>query len=216
MVAEERLDLADIQGAIIPGFKKDHSAIVALRIDDVVGCKSWLKARAPEVATADEVLAFNRLYKTMRVRRGSEAQAPKAVWTSISFSAEALSLLRSPEEISTAFEDAFLDGMFQSALADPPPSEWVIGGTPEKVPHILIVIAADSLKDVSTEVGRLRATIAANKTKRKPALRFMGKPQFGATLPDALRGHEHFGFKDGISQPAIRGLASADPQDFVD
>jgi len=35
-------------------------------------------------------------------------------------------------------------------------------------------------------------------------------------LPAPLTGHEHFGFKDGISQPAIRGLASRDPTDFFD
>jgi Dyp-type peroxidase family len=40
--------------------------------------------------------------------------------------------------------------------------------------------------------------------------------QIGATLPGDRRGHEHFGFKDGVSQPAIRGRASADPHDFID
>ena len=27
MIAEEQLELADIQGAIVPGFKKDHAAL---------------------------------------------------------------------------------------------------------------------------------------------------------------------------------------------
>src|SRR5262245_42805560 len=39
--------------------------------------------------------------------------------------------------------------------------------------------------------------------------------QRGATLPGELRGHEHFGFKDGISQPAVRGRISATPDDFL-
>lgn len=39
--------------------------------------------------------------------------------------------------------------------------------------------------------------------------------QRGDTLPGELRGHEHFGFKDGISQPAIRGKVSAAPGDFI-
>jgi Dyp-type peroxidase family len=37
----------------------------------------------------------------------------------------------------------------------------------------------------------------------------------GATLPGSYRGHEHFGFKDGVSQPAITGIdqppASGEP-----
>ena len=42
----------------------------------------------------------------------------------------------------------------------------------------------------------------------------MGPPQQGATLPGALRGHEHFGFKDGVSQPGIRGVnMPTDPHD---
>ena len=96
------------------------------------------------MARGDEVLAFNRLHKAMRARRGGEKLAPKAVWISISFSAEGLSLLRSPA--IKAFEDAFLDGMFQSALGDAPPGTWVIGGSAETVPHVLLLIAADDRK----------------------------------------------------------------------
>ncbi len=33
--------------------------------------------------------------------------------------------------------------------------------------------------------------------------------------PGALRGHEHFGFKDGISQPGVRGKVSTAPGDFI-
>jgi Dyp-type peroxidase family len=35
--------------------------------------------------------------------------------------------------------------------------------------------------------------------------------QDGATLPGARHGHEHFGFKDGISQPAVQGFVTTDP-----
>lgn len=38
--------------------------------------------------------------------------------------------------------------------------------------------------------------------------------QVGAVRPD-LQGHEHFGFDDGVSQPGIRGRASADASDFI-
>ena len=33
--------------------------------------------------------------------------------------------------------------------------------------------------------------------------------------PGTLRGHEHFGFKDGVSQPGVRGKVSAAPGDFI-
>ena len=39
--------------------------------------------------------------------------------------------------------------------------------------------------------------------------------QRGNTLSGDLRGHEHFGFKDGISQPGVRGKLSAAPGDYI-
>jgi hypothetical protein len=35
--------------------------------------------------------------------------------------------------------------------------------------------------------------------------------QPGETLPSKAIGHEHFGFKDGISQPGVWGYDSPDP-----
>ena len=220
MIKEERLDLADIQGVIIPGFKKDYSALIALRIQNLPACKTWLKARAPEIARADEVLAFNRLHKQMRARRRNETLAPKAVWVSMSFSADGLSRLRSPDEIANAFvseHNVFRRGMFQSSLGDADPAHWLIGGSADTVPHILLVVAADKAGDLAAEVARLKETIApAGPAAGTSGVQLMGEPQFGATLPGSLRGHEHFGFKDGISQPAIRGLASKGKEDFID
>ena len=39
--------------------------------------------------------------------------------------------------------------------------------------------------------------------------------QCAAALPGALAGHEHFGFKDGVSQPGVRGRLSEAPDDFI-
>jgi Dyp-type peroxidase family len=39
--------------------------------------------------------------------------------------------------------------------------------------------------------------------------------QRGDNLPGALSGHEHFGFKDGVSQPGVRGKVSSAPGDFI-
>jgi Dyp-type peroxidase family len=216
VVDEELLELADIQGAVVPGFNKDYAAIVGLRIDDVAGGKRWLRDRSAEVARADEVLAFNRLFSALRTRRRSEMQAPKAVWLSVSVSAGGLALLRGTHEVA-AFEDAFVDGMFVSALADPPPSAWTIGGRPDDVPHLLLNIAADDPSDLEGELTRLAGTLGEHvASDGSPALQMMGSPQRGATLPGARRGHEHFSFKDGISQPAVRGRASTTGDDFVE
>jgi deferrochelatase/peroxidase EfeB len=206
MAAEEELELDDIQGGIIPGFKKDHCLIVGLFIEDVAGCKTWLKTQAQEVALASEVLAFNRLYQAMRSRRGREKGIPHAVWKSLSFSATGLALLRPDDKIKDAFEDKFVAGMYDDNLHDPPVAQWKMGGSAETVPHILIVLAADNEGDLDAEMMRLIKEIGASGGGGSPAVRLSGSPQVGATLPPPLTGREHFGFKDGISQPAIRGL----------
>jgi len=216
MVADEVLELDDIQGGIIPGFKKDHSLIVGLSIEDVGGCKAWLKAQANEVARATDVLRFNRLYKAMRARRGSESGLPTIVWKSISFSSAGLALLRPKDDVANSFEDKFVAGMFNDVLQDPSPANWKFGGTAQSVPHILIVLAADKQSDLDAEMTRLVKEIGESGGGGVPALRMSGPAQPGATLPPPLTGHEQFGFKDGVSQPAIRGLRSSDPTDFFD
>jgi Dyp-type peroxidase family len=217
MAADEELELDDIQGSIIPGFKKDYSLIIGLFIEDVPGCKAWLKVQSKEVALASEVLAFNRLHLAMRRRRGSENGAPAAVWKSISFSTAGLALLRPGDKIKDAFEDKFVAGMYgDETLHDPPGAQWKMGGSAATTPHILIVLAADRESDLDAEATRLLNEIGASGGGGLPALRLSGPPQKGATLPKPLTGHEHFGFKDGISQPAIRGLASKNPTDFFD
>lgn len=216
MIADEELELDDIQGSIIPGFKKDCSLIIGLNIEDVAGCKRWLKTQAKEVALASEVLAFNRLFSAMRQRRGHEMGTASAVWKSISFSVTGLMLLRPNDDIKNAFEANFVGGMYADNLQDPPGAEWKLGGSAETTPHILIILAADRESDLNAELTRLTAEIGASGAGGLPALRLSGPPQAGATLPAPLTGHEHFGFKDGISQPAIRGLASKCPVDFLD
>jgi Dyp-type peroxidase family len=216
MVADELLELDDIQGGIIPGFKKDHSLIIGLFIEDVAGCKAWLKVQANEVARATDVLRFNRLYKAMRMRRGNESGLPTIVWKSISFSVSGLQLLRPGDNVANSFEDKFVAGMFNDSLQDPSPAQWKFGGNSQSVPHILIVLAADRQSDLDAEITRLVKEIGESGGGGVPAMRMSGPAQAGATPPAPLTGHEHFGFKDGISQPAIRGVRSADPTDFFD
>src|SRR5262249_46571479 len=118
--------------------------------------------------------------------------------------------------VKGAFEDKFVFGMYKDNLQDPPGVQWKVGGSAETTPHILIVLAADSESDLNAELARLTDQIAASGAGGLPALRLFGPLHAGSTVSGPLTGHEHFGFKDGISQPAIRGLASKDPTDFFD
>lgn len=66
----------------------------------------------------------------------------------------------------------------------------------------MVILAADSPEDLEAGYARLQAKIAAAHVTE------LGH-QDGNTRPDPHRGHEYFGFKDGISQPAIAGITES-------
>lgn len=63
------LDTDQIQGNILAGLLKDNQTLIFLDIKNVENFRPWLKALAPFIATTDEVLEFNRLFKTIRIVR---------------------------------------------------------------------------------------------------------------------------------------------------
>src|SRR5215831_7976730 len=67
---EPQIAIDQIQGNILGGFSKDNQILLALTISDAALFKPWLQTFVPFIATAAEVIAFNRLFKEIRVRRG--------------------------------------------------------------------------------------------------------------------------------------------------
>ncbi len=80
---------------------------------------------------------------------------------------------------------------------------WLFGKDPNSI-HAIVTIAADRESDLAVEIAHQRELAAQNGL----AVIF---EQDGATLPHESAGHEHFGFKDGISQPGVIGFDDADP-----
>ncbi|GCE16043.1 Dyp-type peroxidase [Tengunoibacter tsumagoiensis] len=219
---EPRLAVEQIQGNILPGFSKDYAALLFLKIEDVAKCKAWLRKLSPTIATAEEVLTFNRLFKQLRARRGKEASTLKVTWLNVAFSYFALRQLTrglpSGDLVQQDFQDnSFKKGLAQQAslLNDPvqgvgSPQHWVIGG-PDNEADILLIIQGDDQADLQEEVQQLRAEIDA---QQPSGVRLLYQ-ESGAALSGALAGHEHFGFQDGISQPGVRGYVSDDPNDLL-
>jgi Dyp-type peroxidase family len=218
---EPVLDIKNIQGNIVNGFNKDHRMMLFLRIDDVKAFKVWLKSQIPFVATAAEVLAFNRLFKETRTRRGREG-AVKSTWMNIAFNFQALKKL-TPE--ANDFKDpAFRDIFHKRAklLGDPVenngnPINWVVGGPHNPDVHVLIIVEADDRNDLSSEVNRIEESITnfAPQGQQIPSGVTIVHYDEGNNLPPPLSGHEHFGFLDGVSQPGLRGRISEEPTDVL-
>lgn len=223
-IASAPLEVDDIQGNILGGFNKDFQTFLFLEITNAAQFQDWLRSQIPYIATSAEVLAFNRLFKWVRSRRGHESLAVKSTWVNIAFSYQALVTLQDvvPGLLDVDFTDtAFVEGLSERAdrLGDPlgTAKEWVVGSDREQ-PLVLLQVASDVREDLAAEVARIEDSIYTGAVfggqLKAVGAKIVFKQQ-GANLPDPIAGHEHFGFLDGISQPGLRGLLSSNPNDVL-
>jgi len=208
---EPVLDVDQIQGNIFPGFDKDHQTLLFLHIDDAASFAMWLKDFSRKVATTESVQAFNRLFKSLRRKHGKDDGAVKAVWQNIAFSFAGLKKLEKPgmnldDFVDEAFKDGLTDPVGSGTAGDP--VNWLVGG-PDREPDVVIILAGDSRMDLNAEVATLVGSLFP-RSGDKGQMIFGGATilfrQDGDTLTGPLKGHEQFGFRDGVSQPGVRGL----------
>jgi Dyp-type peroxidase family len=213
----------NIQGSILTGFNKNHRILLFLSVDrkELSGFKTWLRSQILFIATADEVIAFSRLFKATRERRNREGTV-KSTWMNISFSYDMLTELNDKAE---EFRDeAFRKGLAKrsESLGDPTKGRysaenWLVGG-PDNEADVMLMIEADDRADMLDEYSRIQDSIDNmiddNGNRIDPGISILFKDD-GANLPPPLTGHEHFGFLDGVSQPGLRGLLSPDKTDVL-
>jgi Dyp-type peroxidase family len=206
----------NIQGNIIPGFNKDHQHYLFFRLGKTERAKQWLRWIAPLISSMDDVLAFVRAHRAMRLRLGVIEPPMCATWVNVAFSHGAIGRLVSAADAKAFGDQSFRQGLAARStfLGDPSDAahpghrdRWLVGG-PKNEADVLVIVAADDPHHLQTMVD----VITREATGRDLQLLF---EQRGDTLPEPLRGHEHFGFKDGVSQPGIRGKVSSAPGDYI-
>jgi Dyp-type peroxidase family len=196
------VDLHDVQGNLV-GFNKDQQRFLFLQFPDAASGKALLTDLEPLVATAWEVRAFNGLFKHLYARRHDRLEmTAEATWINLALSFAGLQVLGAPG--NDAFPPEFKTSMASQAgtLGDAGPSDpaqWIPPFNQPQTIHAMVVIASDSPEDLNDAHHELSGVFAAHGVGELPA-------QDGQTRPGDNRGREHFGFKDGISQPGIRGV----------
>ena len=177
------VDLADIQGNVLRGYSYPTAAYIFLRIDDVAKGKALLARMLHRVTTGE--------------RWGDEAPTTAI---QLAFTYAGLERLGVPADVLATFPEEFREGMAARAhlLGDRgpgAPERWEPGlGSGEA--HVLVTVWAvdgehlDAVREELRTVGaQAGATTVINETRA-----------------EALEGHrDHFGFFDGIAQPAIKG-----------
>ncbi|HEY6760875.1 MAG TPA: Dyp-type peroxidase [Baekduia sp.] len=202
---DPNLALDEIQGNILAGFNKDHEALIFVRFGAIEPAKTWVGRLATRVATSKEVIAFNRLFKAVNGRRQDpdDTDTVQATWTNIALTAAGIAKLGGD---TTGMDASFLTGMAaQSARlgdGEGAASTWVVG-TPDDQVDALVIIASDRRDDLHRAIAHELKHLAAHGV----LVTFV---QEGHTRSDEP-GHEHFGYKDGVSQPGLRGLHAPNP-----
>lgn len=204
-------DLRDIQGNVLAGFNKDHQTFLFLLLPaQQPAAQAWVDSILDLVATHEEVESFNTLFKSLRARRGTRIEGVlQATWMNIAFTAAGLTKLGHPEPIGEAPEPlqqglaaraVELGHIGTSGSENWEPCFRAAGGI-----DAAMIIAGDDPDDVCEAV--LRYIDGIGLSGGSVVLREEGNARIDEP------GHEHFGFKDGVSQPGIRSVTPSTGDD---
>ncbi len=166
--------------------------------------------RPARIATVRQVAIFNEQFSEARRRRGGDdPEKLKAVWVNLGLTHPGLLALAPGLDFAPGDFAAFREGAPARAphLLDAGPSgpdHWVVGRADQTI-HAVLIVAADDVDDLRGELDTMRKRAARHGL-------VVVFEQRGDTLPGARAGHEHFGFKDGISQPGVIGFHSAEKE----
>lgn len=188
-----QLPLDQIQGNITPGFRKDHQALLFLRFGDQEAGRRWVKSILPYIASAEEVAHFNQLFRLVRRRvRGQELSLIRSTWVNVAFSSHGLrALSRDVSGFSKAFTKGPIERIKDLEDHGNPTAvaAWKVGKNDATEADAMLIVGSDTRDDLEDELVR-QGGFAAGLTK---LILYRGQ-----TLGD---GTEHFGFRDGVSQP---------------
>jgi len=222
---EPLIDLDDVQGNVYPGFNKDHQTFRFLEISDVPQARLALAELIPHVARSSAVRAYGEARSIIKAQNIGGPSGLTATWMTIALGYTGCAKLFTPSLADGLGEGAFKAGLaIRSPLLGDPldaaarghPSNWIIGATGSPPIDLIMTIAGDRREDVDAYASFIDQLLAAYAAPDGlPALRPVRKDLKGDTLGGDLNGHEHFGFKDGISQPGIRGRLAASPETFI-
>jgi Dyp-type peroxidase family len=206
--AEEEpvLAVTEIQGNIVPGFGTAAATLLGLKWEPgataLVQARRWLRELAPRVSTLGQIHTLREVRRAVARATGFRPNLPD-VLLNVAFAFPALAPLGLNADAIP--DGCFVGGMARTDLQDPQvagvPTGWVVGATPETTPDVLLVLGSDDPAVLAGAEAVLRAGLDG------AGLRVIYRDE-GRRLPNSI---EHFGFRDDISQPGVRGRLSQRP-----
>ncbi len=212
MNQEPVLEIDQIQGNILPGFRFPHQEMMACKLKPDSRFEKFIEVILPMITTMRESFFYReeRLYlakrtNTFGIASFSLPQQQNLFWLNIGLGRQII-MEYFPEvsQLDNSFNlglsaRSFLLGDSKDASAEGNKNNWRFGHG-SKEADIFLIASSDKIETLDEETAKLRELIAEHNIELLYSER-------GERLPDEK---EHFGFKDGISQPAIRGLVDTD------
>jgi Dyp-type peroxidase family len=184
-------DFDDIQGNVFGGFNTDIQVFLGLTVSSPDGfgrAADWLAELAQSVTVVSEVRAHRAAMKLA-------PPDPKVTWLCVALGSRLLHEVRSDVLIR---DNSFNSGMIRQApsvLGDKTDAAtWRVGSKQAPVDALLIVASNNETAAVM-RANDLKAQAAA-------AGLAVSYEEIGRRLDD----REHFGFRDGVSQPQVIGV----------
>jgi Dyp-type peroxidase family len=179
-----RIDLDDIQGNVLRGYTLPAAAYLWLRIVDAEQARALMRRMLPQVVTA------------------APWTEPPATALNVAFTFGGLRALGLPDALLASFPSVFREGMAARAarLGDRGPSapaHWEPGFGDA---HVLVTVSA---VDGAHLAAALESVIGEDAEQRAVTLVHLQRAEALAG------GRDHFGFFDGIAQPAVAGAGVA-------
>ena len=190
------LALDDIQGDILQGLQKNSEAFVFFKILDAGEFKEVIKAHViGKITTA--LLVREREQINERRRKHKERAIDKWLGLNVSFTKDGLNqLLGATRPLNQSFDNGAAHDSTIKQLNDPPRTTWLKEfRSLDGIDGVFLItgpsrdFVEDHTRDLLKVLGSCVAVVYS---------------ETGNVRPDAEKGHEHFGFRDGVSQPGIR------------
>lgn len=184
--------LCDLQGNILKGHGRLHTANVFLQFKSTEGARSFMCGIGADVTTALQQLVDAAIHRATGKSTGSFVGA---MLTAKGY--DALGVLADQRPAA----DAFVAGMASRSLGDASVDEWEAPFQSEI--HAMLLLAADNSADPLDPSPReaLLNLYIDRVAKTGGAVQVVGVDRGDQLLNDAGHGIEHFGYVDGRSQP---------------
>lgn len=216
-MTEPLLAKDQIQANIAPGFRFPFQHLVAIKVTDADSARTLIGELLPQVTTMREALEFHaaRLEMARRSYNFGVASfrdvASHPVWVNLAIGSELFRDLVGDvaDNADRSFKlglhrRSFTLGDHRDATNEGHKNNWLVGG-PDNSADLFLIVGSSSEAVLDAAIESL--------------LNLMMQRSHNVIYHE--RGNrlendqEHFGFRDGVSQPAVRGFISKNPDEFL-